>query len=340
MPSKKFSPKRKQLSTPNMNSSILIGRGFDLFILSRVENGCAAATIQFYKNFYSSLDRFTLASYGKAAELCPVSILEAEGSQALFMESLGEVSIQTTNSYLRGWRAFGNYLQRKGYLSHFECRIREVEPPAKVLYSEREITKLLKKPDPGNFVECRNYTVVNLLLATGVRENTLLNIRIKDVDLEEGVIIFNTTKAHRVARLGLERRMRYVLEDFILSWRTGPDIYPDDYLFCNQNGYQLTRAGMASAIRKYNQSRGVDKTSIHLFRHTYAKNWITSGGDIITLSKVLTHSNLEMVKRYSNLYNSDITTAMEQHSTLSRARTRGGETLQTRRKKQKNNQIV
>ena len=94
----------------------------------------------------------------------------------------------------------------------------------------------------------------------------------------------------------------------------------------------MTRSGLTSAIRNYNLRRGVNKTSIHLFRHTFAKNWITSGGDLITLSKVLTHSELEMVKRYSNLYAYDVKEEMEQHSALSKLRTKSGATLTTKHK--------
>ena len=76
----------------------------------------------------------------------------------------------------------------------------------------------------------------------------------------------------------------------------------------------MSRACLTKNIIQYNRSRGVEKTSIHLFRHTFAKNWITSGGDIITLARVLTHSELEMVKRYSNLYNTDVKAAVVEHA--------------------------
>ena len=124
--------------------------------------------------------------------------------------------------------------------------------------------------------------------------------------------------------------MLNILAEFISKWRTGGDLTEDDYLFANEYDEQLTRGGLYHAIRNYNLRRGVQKTSIHLFRHCFAKNWITSGGDIITLAKVLTHSDLEMVKRYANLYAYDVKSAMEEHSTLSKLRTKSGETLTTK----------
>lgn len=301
------------------------------FMVEQEAKGNSKATLDYYRRFYKKLKAFTDKLEADGTET-PVELLEMDGIQNAFVISLGEVNQQTINSYLRGYRAFGNWCEEQGYIKYFKCPIKEVEPPAKQVYTDREIEKLLIRPDIRNYSEFRNFVIINLLLATGARENTILNIKIGDVDLDEGYIIFNTTKAHKVVRLGLERKLKSLLTEFIGYWRTGGDLTEEDYLFANEYDEPMTRSGLTSAIRNYNLRRGVNKTSIHLFRHTFAKNWITSGGDLITLSKVLTHSELEMVKRYSNLYAYDVKEEMEQHSTLSKLRTKSGATLTTKHK--------
>ena len=62
--------------------------------------------------------------------------------------------------------------------------------------------------------------------------------------------------------------------------------------------------------------------------------WITDGGDLISLAQVLTHSELDMVKRYANLYGTDIKDKIMEHSPLSQLRTNSGETLQTQKNKE------
>jgi integrase/recombinase XerD len=162
-------------------------------------------------------------------------------------------------------------------------------------------------------------------------------LKIKDAELDEGYIIFNTTKANKVVRVGLEKKIRKDLKEFIARWRLvdadNEPIDSSEYLFCNTFGEQLTRGGLTIAIARYNRRRGVEKTSIHLLRHTFAKNWITSGGDIISLAKVLTHSELDMVKRYSNLYGEDVKAEIEEHSTLAQLRRKSGQTLKTQQKR-------
>ena len=322
------------ITTPILeDGEISIGYAYQRFRLEQEAKGNSKQTIAYYDRFIKKYNTFCIEAEGVSINEIPVSMLENQEEQNWFIDFLGDVNRQTINSYLRAYRALGNYCFDKGLIKHFYCPIKEIEPAAKEVYTEKEITKLLKKPSIDNFEEYRNYCIISLILATGARRNTIINIKIKDVDLEDGYITFNTTKAHKVARIGLERKVKSELKQYILRWRYvdgNGEVIPDsDYLFCNTYGEQLTSSGITTAIARYNKKRGVEKTSIHLLRHTYAKNWITSGGDIISLAKVLTHSELDMVKRYSNLYGEDVKAEIEQHSILSNLRSSSGRTLKT-----------
>ena len=312
---------------------VTVDFAYSQFAVYQLTKGNSKQTIAFYDRFYKKYCSFIRNTFNKEPDETQLDIMTMDGMQLAFVASLGDVNQQTINSYLRGYRAFGNFCEEQGYLSGFKCPIKEVAPPIKQVYTYSELKKLLVKPEISYFEGFRNFTIINLLLATGVRTNTILNLRIKDVELEEGYIDFNTTKAHKVVRVGLERKCRAVLMEYISYWRTGGDIEPDDYLFCNVYGEQLTRSGLSTAIARYNREHGVEKTSIHLFRHTFAKNWITSGGDIISLARVLTHSELDMVKHYSNLYAYDVKAEIQEHSALSQLRTNSGETIGTKKKK-------
>ena len=299
---------------------VTVDFAYSQFAVYQLTKGNSKQTIAFYDRFYKKYCSFIRNTFNKEPDETQLDIMTMDGMQLAFVASLGDVNQQTINSYLRGYRAFGNFCEEQGYLSGFKCPIKEVAPPIKQVYTDSELKKLLVKPEISYFEGFRNFTIINLLLATGVRTNTILNLRIKDVELEEGYIDFNTTKAHKVVRVGLERKCRAVLMEYI-------------YLFCNVYGEQLTRSGLSTAIARYNREHGVEKTSIHLFRHTFAKNWITSGGDIISLARVLTHSELDMVKHYSNLYAYDVKAEIQEHSALSQLRTNSGETIGTKKKK-------
>ena len=148
-------------------------------------------------------------------------------------------------------------------------------------------------------------------------------------------MIFNTTKAHKTVCIPMEKALAKVLKEYITYWGSSSE---DDYLFFNEYGEQLTRGGLCKAIANYNKRRGVNKTSIHLFRHTFVKKWVQSGKDIFSLKKILTHSELAMVERYANIYSNDLEEAINQDSILSQQKTRNGQTIKTKRRNQGSNE--
>lgn len=305
------------------------------FMVEQLEKGNSKATLDFYRRFFKKFSTYLETTFQHSPKDVPIEILTTDTMQAIFMNYLRaeDLNTQTINSYLRGLRSWGNWCEDEGYLDGFKCPIKEVEPPIKQVYTDKELEKLMVKPEITEFNDFRSYCIIGLILNTGARANTILNIRICDLELDEGYINFNTTKAHKVVRLGLERKTKRDLTEWLNYWRLDKGAEPTDFLFCNEYGEQMSRSTLTKSIRVYNERKGVEKTSIHLLRHTFAKKWITSGGDIVTLARVLTHSELEMVKRYSNLYGGDIKKEIEEHSAISQMKTKSGKTLKNQKKK-------
>jgi integrase/recombinase XerD len=249
-----------------------------------------------------------------------------------YLRDVDKVNNQTITSYLRDYRAIMYYCMEHGWIKPFKIVIKDIPTPIKDCYTQKEIDRLLRKPNTDNFTEYRNWVIVNYLLATGNRIQTIINIKVGDVDLEDGYININVQKNKKVSRISIISKMTNILREYISLYRTDDEGYTidDEYLFCNKYGEKLSDNALKRAIAHYNQSRGVNKTSIHLFRHTFAKMWIISGGDIVSLQQMLGQSSNKMVQQYANLYASDIKEKAEQHSILSNAKTKSGKTLRRR----------
>lgn len=220
----------------------------------------------------------------------------------------------TINTYLRAVRAILYYAMEQDYLPRFKLELIKAEKQIKETYTDDELARLLKKPDikKCGFPEYRNWVFVNYLLATGNRLGTAINLRIKDINLADGIVLLTKTKNRQQQIIPLSKTMLRILQEY-LNYRKGAD---DDFLFCNQFGKQFTKDGLKSTMLKYNLSRGVEKTSIHLFRHTFAKKWILSGGDIFRLQKLLGHSSLDVVKEYVNMFGADLKKQFDEFNPL------------------------
>jgi integrase/recombinase XerD len=68
----------------------------------------------------------------------------------------------------------------------------------------------------------------------------------------------------------------------------------------------MTKGNSYHNLYEYNKARGVERTGIHRYRHTFAKQWILNGGNVVSLSKILGHSSLEITQNYLNLLVSDV----------------------------------
>ena len=210
----------------------------------------------------------------------------------------------TVNTRLKGIKTFFNFCIELGYMKPFKMDLITVTKKVKEIYTDEELSILTRKPNlrKCKFTEYRNWVITMYLLATGNRASTVRNIKIKDVDLDNNVVILRKTKNHKQQLFPISPFLRPILQEY-LSKRGGE---PEDYLFCNIYNEQFTLYGFSETIRKYNLSRGVRKTSTHLYRHTFARKVIQQGADIYDVKTLLGHKTLYMSLEYIDEINPNI----------------------------------
>ncbi|MBE7052785.1 MAG: site-specific integrase [Ruminococcaceae bacterium] len=209
------------------------------------------------------------------------------------------------NSYLRDLIATLHFLMNEGYLEHYKMQAIKVDKAHVETYTDEELKLLLKKPNikKCSFSEYQSWVMTNFLFCTGVRQRSLIFIQVKDVDLDNNMVKINVTKNRKPLLVPINQTMANILNEY-LKYRQHKTT--DDYLFCNVFGSQLVKSTCYQRLYEYNKRRGVETTGIHRYRHTYAKQWILNGGNVVTLSKLLGHSSLQITQNYINLLVSDI----------------------------------
>lgn len=264
--------------------------------------------------YYEYCFRYFSDYFGEDNPCATINEDSVHGYMLHIRETKTELSDSTRNSYIRGLRVILYYFMERGYVEKFSIKIPKADKKIKETYSEDELERLLKKPDikKCGFAEYRDWVIVCYLLATGNRLRTICNVKISDLDLANYEIRLREVKNRKQYIIPLSTSLQKILIEY-LQYRKGEK---DDFLFCTVFGKQLTKDTLESSIRKYNIARGVDKTSIHLFRHTFAKNWILNGGDIFRLQRILGHSTLDMVKEYVNFFGADLKNNFDTYNPL------------------------
>ena len=292
-----------------MKVSVSMRETFDDFLLFKKSMGLSEKTLRTYKEHLSSI--------GKHLNLDkPMDSIEQTDLKKMIssMRDVG-LSANSIQSYTRTLKSFFSWCKEEGVANLSLSRYR-AEETIKDTYSDTELKLLLKKPNMRkcSFSEYRNWVIINLLLNNGCRAASVRNIMNKDVDLGNQVIYLRHTKNKKPQVIPLCSLLCGTLSEY-MRIRGGSD---DDYLFPNETGSQLSENGLRCTIAKYNKRRGVQKTSIHLFRHTFAKKYLVDcGGNAFTLQRLLGHSTLDMTKHYCAIFDKDITKNYDSFSPLS-----------------------
>lgn len=136
---------------------------------------------------------------------------------------------------------------RMDYMTTFRISLPKVDKTAIESYSDAELKILLKKPDLKRctFVEYRNYVIVNFLISTAVRLNSLINIKIKDIDLENEVVHVNVTKNRKPLILPLNRTIIKILKEYLKIRQYKSN---EEYLFCKAYNRQLCKKTLNGSL--------------------------------------------------------------------------------------------
>ena len=198
-------------------------------------------------------------------------------------------NLRHINTYLK-WCYESEYITEQ-----IKVKYSKVTQEPKEIYTDDDIKILLRKPKISecSYTEFRTYCIINMLVSTGIRRSSLLNIKLEDIQWSKQLIKLSHTKNKQIHYVSMTSKLTTVLKDW-LKYRVGNS----DYLFTTQTGKKLEPLTVSTSIATYNKSRGIEVTSTHSFRHYYATKLVQSGVDIFTISKLLGHSNISITQNY------------------------------------------
>lgn len=297
------------------STAITLQQGIEMFKAHCIARNLAPATLETYDHYIAHLTE----DVGAETPLTAITASTIE-QHIVWLRQRGNNNDVSIASNIRTVRVLLYYLMRSGYMPTYKIQLPKYVKDVKETYTEAELQALLKKPDTKecSFTTYKTWVMINYLLATGNRLSTMISLRIRDLDFGNGMITLHVTKNKKAQIIPMSHALVDILTEY-LKFRGGE---PDDYLFCNAYGEQANKKCVQDAIAMYNKKRGVEKHSVHLFRHTFAKLWILNGGDIFRLQKVMGHADISTTRQYVNLYSTEIQKDYERFSPLDNLRSK------------------
>ncbi|MDK2984536.1 MAG: integrase/recombinase XerD [Clostridia bacterium] len=221
---------------------------------------------------------------------------------------------QSVNGKIRALKAFFSFLNKKNILEENPLKdlrqIRHVRPIVPT-FTEDQIRRLLKQPDLSTFTGFRDYTIMCLLLDTGVRIGELLAVNMADLTIELTIpqeIKIKKPKNSKERVLPLSPQVQGVFRQYLDVRKKTFAGLNLPHLFPNVDCGKFSKRTIQGQIKEYGRMAGIEnvRVSPHTFRHTFAKMWVMADGDILSLQEILGHSSVEMVRNYARLFQPDL----------------------------------
>ena len=214
-------------------------------------------------------------------------------------KGLGGRSIQRRLSALRG---FCQYLVQHKVLEHNPAHdIRAPKSPHKLPHSlDVDRLQRLLEGKPGNWLEQRDLTMMELMYSGGLRLAELVSLDTRDLDLREGEArVLGKGRKTRIVPVGSKAR------DAIASWLPLRDLHASENetaLFISRNGTRVSPRSVQQRFKRWALKQGLEgHLHPHALRHSCATHVLESSGDLRAVQELLGHANLGTTQIYTHL---------------------------------------
>jgi integrase/recombinase XerD len=168
--------------------------------------------------------------------------------------------------------------------------------------TEEDVVALLKVPDDSRILGLRDRAMLETLYATGLRVSELVNLKVSEVSLQEGVVrVVGKGSKTRLVPLG-EEALDWITQYMEQARRTILDGQLSDSLFVTQRGGAMTRQSFWHLIKRYARLAGIQKPmSPHVLRHAFATHLLNHGADLRVVQMLLGHADISTTQIYTHV---------------------------------------
>ncbi len=301
----------------------------DGYHLSSVSEGKSPNTIAIVEASVRYLEEF-LASNGLPTDVTEVGVGELRRFIVYLEErprfvhhqftppQAGHLSGHTINGYLRAVQAFWSWLEREDFINDNPfSKLKIPKAPKKIIpvFNDEQLRQLFAAIDTTSPIGWRDYAIILTLLDTGLRCSELTSLRLTDVNLESRLLkVWGKGSKERLVPIGA--KVQKALWKYLARYRPEPAAPRYEQVFLTHDGRPLTKDRLQAIVERYGKKASITgvRVSPHTFRHTMAVTFLRNGGDVFSLQRILGHSQLEVVRGYVNLAQSDISRVHRRNS--------------------------
>jgi integrase/recombinase XerD len=326
----------RRVESSNNNSAstlqLTFAEGLELFVQAKKSEGVRQRTVNDYRQHIKYLTQFLDEFH---PDLTVIQDLTPEIIRSYIVYLKDErtpydgiknrerkkkgLSASTINIRLRTLRTMCRFWYSEGYLSANpmeKIKLLKTDDDNLRGYTEKELKKLFGVIDTRQFSGYRDKVIMLLMLDTGMRINEVANVKTQNIDQKRMVITVpaEIAKNRKSRTIPISRKvMKMLLE---LHAENKQYFEESDYVFLTAYGEPIQPDTFGRRIYQYGKEAGLERATAHMFRHTFARDYLLNGGDLFTLQIILDHADISTTRRYIQMDDNHV---KEQHLKFSPA---------------------
>lgn len=202
-------------------------------------------------------------------------------------------------------RMFHKFLMVENYADNNPASI--IEAPRSLnklpqFLTVAEVDALLASCNGKRAEDVRDLAMLELLYATGLRVSELVNLKLREVNLQSGYLMtLGKGNKERLVPIG-ESATRQV-STYLLEVRQLQDpLGRNPNLFLSRLREAMSRQAFWNIIKKRTLSAGIRKNiSPHTLRHSFATHLLENGADLRSVQIMLGHADLATTQIYTHV---------------------------------------
>ncbi len=243
----------------------------------------------------------------------------------LWMQKKRGCSPGTCNVRLAGLREFLKYMaSRDAGKLYLYSQAKEIPKVPGVKgkvkgLSKNAVKALAEAPDTKKKTGRRDIAFITLMYNTAVRLDELLSLKVRDINMGNAPGITVLGKKDKIRTIPILSRTVSHLERYIMEFHGDfPD--PAAYVFYSRNGglhSKLSQPAIDKMLKKYAAQAHACCLDVpltlhaHQIRHARATHWLDEGMNIVQISHLLGHAQVETTMVYLDISMEQTTAALE-----------------------------
>lgn len=218
-----------------------------------------------------------------------------------FLETINHNSANTVNLTINACTSMWKWMAEEDIVTiNITTGVRrpKIKTQAVKFLTVNEAINMIKESENygarDEIVNKRIELTVKMLLLTGLRVSELVNI--KEEDIRGDILTITNGKGGKPATLSLHAEVLRVIDEYKqMKLNKG---YKCEYLFVANGDKQITIRTVANSVTELMARVGRPDLSTHKTRSTYAIMKLIEGEDLLTVQKLLRHSDPKTTMRY------------------------------------------